>query len=106
MFNRKEFNERITKEYDEFVNEILKLDSKEVFDKSFEISFKKTAENILTDIYLIKDEIAEQINEIDSNILNLLFELYDDEEGAYILDDIVQEIVEEFLSLLNEEFEE
>jgi len=106
MFNRKEFNEKITNEYNDFVSKTLKLDNKDIFNKSFEISFKKTAENILTDIYLIKDEIAEQINEIDSNILNLLFELYDDEEGAYILDDIVQEIVEEFLSLLNEEFEE
>lgn len=106
MFNRKEFNERITKEYDEFVNEILKLDSKEVFDKSFEISFKKTMITNLTDDYFIEDEVAEQIADIKSNVLNLLFELYDDEEGVFILDDIIQEVIEDFIALSNENFEE
>lgn len=106
MFNRKEFNERITKEYDEFVNETLQLDSKEIFEKSFEISFKKTMTTSLTDDYFVEDETAEQIDDIKSNVLNLLFELYDDDEGVFILDDIIQEVIEDFIALSNEIFEE
>jgi hypothetical protein len=106
MFNRKEFNERITKEYNDFVNETLQLDSKEIFEKSFEISFKKTMTTSLTDDYFVEDETAEQIDDIKSNVLNLLFELYDDDEGVFILDDIIQEVIEDFIALSNEIFEE
>ena len=106
MFNRKEFNERITKEYNDFVNETLQLDSKEIFEKSFEISFKKTMTTSLTDDYFVEDETAEQIDDIKSNVLNLLFDLYDDDEGVFILDDIIQEVIEDFIALSNEIFEE
>ena len=106
MFNRKEFNERITKEYNDFLNETLHLDNKEIFDKSFEISFKKAIAINLTDDYFVEDETAEQINNIESNVLDLLFELYDDEEGVFILDEIIQEVIDDFIALSNENFEE
>lgn len=93
---RKNFNERIQKEYEEFKEKTLELSKEELFEKSFEIDFKTYLTNYLQTEEFVEDEIIEKLLSIEGFIIDELYELYLNTDGLYIYDEMCEELLEEF----------
>ena len=93
---RKDFNERIQKEYDEFKTKIIELSKEEIFEKSFEIDFKCYITNYLQNEGIVEDETIDNLSSIEGSILDELYELYLDSDGSYTYDEMCEELLEEF----------
>lgn len=93
---RKNFNERIQKEYEEFKEKTLELSKEELFEKSFEIDFKTYLTNYLQTEEFVEDEIIKKLLSIEGFIIDELYELYLNTDGLYIYDEMCEELLEEF----------
>lgn len=93
---RKNFNERIQKEYEEFKEKTLELSKEELFEKSFEIDFKTYLTNYLQTEELVEDEVVENLLIIEDSIIDELYELYLITDRLYFYDEVCEELLEEF----------
>lgn len=93
---RKNFNERIQKEYEEFKEKTLELSKEALFEKSFEIDFKTYLTNYLQTEEFVEDEIIKKLLSIEGFIIDELYELYLNTDGLYIYDEMCEELLEEF----------
>lgn len=91
---RNEFNERIQKEFDDFKAETLDLTKEQIFEKGFEIDFKSYMTEYLQNSESIDNKTCEKLAEIDGTILNVLYEIYCDNDTYYIYEDMCEEIIE------------
>lgn len=97
----KEFNEKIKKEYDEYLKSVMQLSKEELIKNSFEITFKRTLKDYLLlnrvfseeDMYLFQDE----------NVLEFFYDYYkvDSDCGPFI--DTFDEIIESVLGFDDDE---
>ncbi len=98
MFNRKEFNEKIQKEYKEFKTKILGLSKEEIYERSLEIVFKTHLSNYLQNEEIVDDITVENFNKIDNLTLDALYSLYLNLDNLYYFDDMCDDLLEEFNS--------
>ena len=102
MFNRKEFNQKIQQEFEDYREFILELSGEEVFELAFEINFKTILTEYLISDNVVSDEIAEKLNKIDYDVLDFLFDVYMSSDIHYEFD-FVDEVLEEFEKVSNED---
>lgn len=94
---RKEFNERIQKEYDEFKAYMLTLPKEEIFNAGFEIDLKSyLASYLQSEDSPIKQSTIDNLASIDGNVLDYLLDIYLNSDTYYTYDDLCEEILEIF----------
>ena len=96
MFNRQKFNERVQEEFAQFRNQTLKLSKEEIFEKGFEIDFKTYITQYLTNEETASDKTCEMLNNSQVAILDVLFDIYLNNNTFYTYQDICEEIIELF----------
>lgn len=91
---RKEFNERIQKDFEQFKASILELPNEKIFEKGFEIDFKSNMTEYLQNDELVENEFCESLSKIDGSVLDVLFNIYLNNDTYYTYEDLCEEIVE------------
>lgn len=90
---RKELIKRINEEYEIFKSDILNKSKEEIFERSDEINFKKNMrEYLLNEDNELTDNTIENLSEINSAILDELYEVYLNTDTYYTFDDLCEEI--------------
>lgn len=90
---RKELIKRINEEYEIFKSDILNKSQEEIFERSDEINFKKNMrEYLLNEDNELTDNTIENLSEINSAILDELYEVYLNTDTYYTFDDLCEEI--------------
>lgn len=91
---RKELIKRINEEYEIFKSDILNKSQEEIFERSDEINFKKNMrEYLLNEDNELTDNTIENLSEINSAILDELYEVYLNTDTYYTFDDLCEEII-------------
>lgn len=91
---RKELIKRINEEYEIFKSDILNKSKEEIFERSDEINFKKNMrEYLLNEDNELTDNTIENLSEINSAILDELYEVYLNTDTYYTFDDLCEEII-------------
>lgn len=94
---RKEFNERIQKEYEDFKERTLELTKEEIFDKGFEIDFKTyMTEYLQNEDGIIEDKTINNLSKFEGLILEEMFNIYLNNDSYYTYEDMCEEILEIF----------
>jgi len=96
---RKEFNNRIQKEFEEFKESTLEQTKDEMFDNSFEISLKTYLTMHLQDEEITDNEVAEKLSLIDGNILDELIDCYINNDGELSYFDISEEVISNYIDI-------
>lgn len=90
---RKELIKRINEEYEIFKSDILNKSKEEIFERSDEINFKKNMrEYLFNEDNELTDNTIENLSEINSAILDELYEVYLNTDTYYTFDDLCEEI--------------
>lgn len=90
---RNELIKRINEEYEIFKSDILNKSKEEIFERSDEINFKKNMrEYLLNEDNELTDNTIENLSEINSAILDELYEVYLNTDTYYTFDDLCEEI--------------
>lgn len=91
---RNELIKRINEEYEIFKSDILNKSKEEIFERSDEINFKKNMrEYLLNEDNELTDNTIENLSEINSAILDELYEVYLNTDTYYTFDDLCEEII-------------
>jgi len=94
---RKEFYERIQKEFEEFKTRMITLSPEELFERGFETDFYTYMTSYLLDSEeYISDETIENLCQIEGSVLDYLYDLYLNNDGTYTYDDLCEDILETY----------
>jgi len=96
---RKEFNNRIQKEFEEFKESTLEQTKEEIFDNSFENSLKTYLTMHLQDEKITDNEVAEKLSLIEGNILDKLIDCYINNDGELSYFDISEEVISNYIDI-------
>jgi len=96
MFNRKEFNERIQKDFEKFKNSTLELNKELIFERGFEIDFKTYMAEYLQNDEITYDELCESLSLIEGSILDELFMIYLNNDSYYTYEDLCEDVLDIF----------
>lgn len=101
---RKEFYERIQKEFEEFKTHMITLSPEELFERGFETDFYTYMTSYLLDSEeYISDETIENLSVIEGSVLDYLYDLYLNNDGTYTYDDLCDDILETYNALVEYE---
>ena len=101
---RKEFYERIQKDFEEFKARMLKLTPEELFERGFETDFYTYMTSYLLDSEeYISDETIANLSVIEGSVLDYLYDLYLNNDGTYTYDDLCDDILETYNTLVEYE---
>ncbi len=91
------FNEKIQKDYEEFKKKTLELSKEEIFEKGFEIDFKTyMTEYLQNEDSDVEEKTIENLSQIEGSTLDVLFDIYLNNDSYYTYDDMCEEILEIF----------
>ena len=101
---RTEFYERIQKDFEEFKARMLKLTPEELFERGFETDFYTYMTSYLLDSEeYISDETIANLGVIEGSVLDYLYDLYLNNDGTYTYDDLCDDILETYNTLVEYE---
>lgn len=99
--NRKQFNQKIQNEYEEFRKQTSQLTKEEIFEKANEIAFKTYLTMFLQDEESLSDSAIEKFSELEDIILDAIYVNYVENDGDFAVLDICDDAVASYLEILD-----
>lgn len=105
MFNRKEFNERIQQEFEDFKEFCFDLEVEDVIELGYELFIKTILTSVLQNENSFNNEQAVKLSETE-DVIDILFETFLNSDYNYEFEYLFENFLNDFLDNQNDENDE